>query len=166
MQLQNPNFKGDIVSKMSTIRSDYEKSKLLPMHQQSTIVQNDLPSEENLSDQDDINEPIPDPDKGVDEIPELIPDPNQGVMGQVTVISTEANGGGIQINDTPTRESVENGGIFPHKYIFKDIVTDSDVMQKVTLGDAPAAKNIFLDNETAVYSARPPDTQEKAKFLS
>ena len=107
-----------------------------------------------------VIEPIPDSDEGVDDIPELVPDPNQGVIGLVTAISTEANGGVFQIKDIPTRESDEKGGMFPHKYIFKDIVKDRDVIQKVALGDAPAAENTFSHDETAVHSARPPDSQK------
>ena len=143
------------------------EDQILPMVQAAENLQEEpLPIMEPSNEETaPVIEPIPDSDEGVDDIPELIPDPNQGVIGLVTVIITEANGGVIQINDTPTRESEKKSGIFPHKYIFKDIVTDSDVMQKVAPGDAPAEENVFSDDETAVYSTRPPDTLKVSQIL-
>ena len=73
---------------------------------------------------------------------------------------------GVNSSNIPIDETdLKHGVIFPHKHIFKDIVTDSDAMQKVALGDTPAEEDIFSDDETAVYSARPPDTPKVSQIL-
>ena len=133
------------------------KNATLPASKIPDSVQNDPPSEENLSDEDDVPELISDSNQGVILMFEPKPHPDKGVY-----LPIPCSDGGVNLRIIPIDETDQKHGvIFPHKHIFKDIVTDGDAMQKVALGDAPAEENIFSDDETAVYSARPQTPKSK-----
>ena len=147
-QLRDPTFKCNILTTMSMIRG-YKEEEILPAYQPHKKVsragikidKSESSNEETVP----VIEPIPDSDEGVDDIPELITGPNPGVIFQATAGTTETNWGVVQVKDVATREpNKKRNGNFPHKYIFKDIMKDTNLVKKVAARYLHAAKNVFF----------------------
>ena len=69
-----------------------------------------------------------------------------------------------------SHKRIDKKGIFPHKFIFKDIVITRDDVQKTAAAETPATKSIFSTCETVgpPYNdaAEPPHTAAEKSFCT
>jgi hypothetical protein len=123
-------------------------------------------------------------EKDTIQVPVSIPYSDEGVnIAPITVSSTDQSmkpDQGVPLNPKltedaeikqPLDDSIKNeNGIFPHKFIFKDIVSIRDDVQKTAAAETPATKSIFSVCETVgpPYNdaAEPPHTTVEKSFCT
>jgi hypothetical protein len=116
----------------------------LPVSAQEEALPATIPPEEDAL---QVLDPIPYSDEGVDttQITDSVPDPlmkpDQGVPLNPRLTED------AEIKQ-PTDDSNNEMGIFPHKFIFKDIVIGGADVQKTAAEETPATKSIFSVCET------------------
>jgi hypothetical protein len=120
----------------------------LPTVQPPLSVQEGSPPTIEASDEDAVQvlEPIPYSDGGVNIEPLAISNPDQLMKPDEGVHLNPNLIDDVEVEHPTNDSGHKEFGIFPHKFIFKDIVTENNV-QKVT--EIPATKSIFLIRETA-----------------
>jgi hypothetical protein len=138
----------------------------LPVSTQEEALPATIPPEEDAL---QVLDPIPYSDEGVDtmQITDSVPDqsmkPDQGVPLNPKLT-----------DDVEVEQSLDDSnnemGIFPHKFIFKDIVIGGADVQKTAAEETPATKSIFSVCETVgpPYNdaAEPPHTTVEKSFCT
>ena len=147
-QLRSPKF--DILIKFLKLKEESNVMQIgtLPTVQPPLSVQEESPPTIEASDEDAVQvlEPIPYSDEGVNIEPLAVSNPDQLMKSDEGVHLNPNLIDDVEV-EHPTNDSGHKEiGIFPHKFIFKDIVTESND-QRVT--EIPATKSIFSIRETA-----------------
>jgi hypothetical protein len=143
-QLRDPKF--DILIKILKLKEESNVMQIGTLPPLSVQEESSPTIESSDEDAAQILEPIPYSDGGVNIEPIAIPNPDQ-LMKPDEGVHLNPN----LIDDAELKHLANDSGhkeigIFPHKFIFKDIVTENND-QRVT--EIPATKSVFSIRETA-----------------
>ena len=151
-QLKESNIICDTLIKISKLEAESNVGQIenLPTFQSHANNQEEeLPKESSDEDVLHLSEPILNPDEGVDITPVAHLSPDQLMKTDEGVHLNPKLTDDVEVEQPSDDSNHNENGIFPFKFIFKDIVMGGDDVQKTAAAKIPATKSPFSIRETA-----------------